>query len=73
MRFSKPVTLRDGTQLGGVTQAKRFIEELPLERMSPLLYYAYVLLDQAREAERLSNVERAREEFIRALRAVGWV
>ena len=37
--------------------------------MTPLFYYAHVLLDKATETGRVRDIERACSELVRALRA----
>lgn len=71
--FSKPIFTRDGTKLATVDEALRFLEALPSDQVTAAIYYAHVLLDEAREKRRHTHVEKARSELIRVFRDLGWL
>jgi hypothetical protein len=72
-RFAKPVVMADGTSLGSPTQAMRFLNRLPPDRVTAPLYYAAALVNDAVESGRAADTEKARLELIRALRGKGWL
>ena len=72
-RFSKPVTLHDHAAIATVLDALAFLETLRSEQVTAPIYYARVLLNEALQTGRPKDVERARLEFQRALRAGGWL
>jgi hypothetical protein len=71
--FSKPIITRDGTKLATVDDALEFLEALPADQVTATIYYAHVLLKEAREKGRPSNVEKARSELVRVFRDLGWL
>jgi hypothetical protein len=71
--FSKPIVTRDGTTLATLDEALEFLAALPADQVTATLYYAHVLLKEAREKGKPGNVERARSELERAFRGLGWL
>jgi len=71
-RFSKPITIRDRAAIATVRDALAFLEALRSEQVTAPIYYARVVLNEALQSGRPKDVEKARLEFERALRAGGW-
>ena len=71
--FSKPIVTRDGITLGTLDEALKYLEKLPDSEITAAIYYAHVLLKEAREKGRPSNVEKARAELARVFRDLGWL
>jgi hypothetical protein len=65
--------LRTGARLSTLSDARQFLDALPHDRKTPLLYYAHVLLDKARKTRKANDIEKARGELIRALQAGDWL
>jgi hypothetical protein len=71
--FSKPINPLNGTRLATLIEARMFLRRLPREQVTPSIYYAGTLLDQALRNRKARDVEKARLELIRAFRAAGWI
>jgi hypothetical protein len=70
-RFSKPIATRDGPVITTLVDALKFLETLPGEEVTAPIYYARVVVDEALRTGRAKDVESARLELERALRAGG--
>jgi hypothetical protein len=71
--FSKPIVTRDGTKLATLDEALEFLAALPADQVTATIYYAHVLLKEAREKGKPGNVEKARAELVRVFRDLGWL
>jgi hypothetical protein len=71
--FSKPIFTTEGAKLATVDEALSFLEALPRDRVTAAIWYAHVLLEEAREKRRPAQVEKARAELVRVFRDLGWL
>ena len=71
LRFTQPIVLRDGTRLTRLADAVQFLSALPSARLTGPLFTAGAAVSQAVERAGARDVEDARHELIRALRAEG--
>ncbi len=72
-RFSKPIVTRDGLTLATTNDALTFLKALPADQVTPAIYYAHFLLEEARDKGKPSKVERARAELQSVLGKLGWL
>jgi hypothetical protein len=70
-RFSKPIAMREGPVIATLLDALNFFETLPGEEITAPIYYARVVVSEALRSGRAKDVEIARLELERALRAGG--
>ena len=70
-RFSKPIAIREGPVIPTLLDALNFLETLPGEDITAPIYYARVVLNEALRSGKARDVETARLELERALRAAG--
>ena len=68
-RFSKPIVLRDRPPLATLDDARAYLATLTSAQITPALYYARVMLGHALRTGKARDIENARLELIRALRA----
>ena len=68
-RFSKPIVLRDRPPLATLDEARAYLATLTSAQITPALYYARVMLGHALRTGKARDVENARLELMRALRA----
>ena len=68
-RFSKPIVLRDSAPLATLDEARAYLATLTPAQITPALYYARVMLGHAMRTGKARDIEKARLELIRALRA----
>jgi hypothetical protein len=68
-RFSKPIVLRDRPPLATLDEARAYLATLTSAQITPALYYARVMLGHALRTGKARDIENARLELIRALRA----
>jgi hypothetical protein len=69
MRFSKTIVLRDSAPLATLDEARAYLATLTPAQITPALYYARVMLGHAMRTGKARDIEKARLELIRALRA----
>jgi len=70
-RFSKPIAIRGGTFIKTLLEALDFLDALPSDDVTAPIYYARVVVHEALRSGRSRDVESARLELERALRAGG--
>jgi hypothetical protein len=70
-RFSKPIAMREGPAIRTLVDALHFLDTLPAEDVTAPIYYARTVVDEALRSGRSRDVENARLELERALRAGG--
>ena len=68
-RFSKPIVLRDRPPLTTLDEARTYLATLSSKQITPALYYARVVLRHALRTGKTRDIENARLEIMRALRA----
>jgi hypothetical protein len=69
-RFSKPIVLRDSPPLVTLEDARAFLVGLSSAQITPAFYYARVTLGVALRTGKSRDVEKARSELMKAVRAV---
>lgn len=68
-RFSKPIVLRNGPPLVTLDDARAFLATLSRAQITPAHYYARVMLGHALRTGKSRDVEKARSELMKAVRA----
>lgn len=69
--FSKPIAVREGTAIRTLVDALIFLDALPADAVTAPIFYARTVVDKALQSGRARDVESARSELERALRADG--
>jgi hypothetical protein len=69
MRFSKPIVLRDSAPLATLDDARAFLASLSPAQVTPAFCYARVTLGVALRTGKSRDIEKARSELMKAVRA----
>ncbi len=72
-RFSKPIAVAQGRVIATLADALIFFQTLRADEITAPMYYARVVVNEALRSGRSKDVENARAELERALRAGGWL
>jgi hypothetical protein len=68
-RFSKPIVLRDSPPLVTLDDARAFLVSLSPKQVTSAFYYARVTLGVALRTCKSRDIEKARSELMKAVRA----